>query len=178
MNPSLETLVSLKAEKLLRIKGIVAIEGLDRPVVIQLRPEVAPVVTTADPPEGSLGEMRFNGYRVTVKTSDETQAVLMELVIDFTTGISLGLADDGLAFEFDQPAPENFSSDIVKNPLNLPDELVDQVFATLTPQVFDAVGDALPKFPLPQFVGLDLQLVEVARVGSGFVLYTDLVPAP
>ena len=150
----------------------------DRPVVIQLRPEVAPVVTTADPPEGSLGEMRFNGYRVTVKTSDETQAVLMELVIDFTTGISLGLADDGLAFEFDQPAPENFSSDIVKNPLNLPDELVDQVFATLTPQVFDAVGDALPKFPLPQFVGLDLQLVEVARVGSGFVLYTDLVPAP
>jgi hypothetical protein len=30
---------------------------------------------------------------------------------------------------------------------------------------------------MPQFVGLDLQLVEVDRVGSGFVLYTDLVPA-
>lgn len=39
------------------------------------------------------------------------------------------------------------------------------------------MGEALPKFPLPQFVGLDLQLVEVARVGSGFVLYTALVPA-
>lgn len=38
------------------------------------------------------------------------------------------------------------------------------------------MGEALPKFPLPQFVGLDLQLVEVARVGSG-LLYTALVPA-
>jgi hypothetical protein len=149
----------------------------DRPVVIQLRPEVAPIVTTADPPAGSLGQMRFNGYRVTVKTNDEASALLMELVIDFTTGVGLGLDGGGLAFDFDQPAPEDFSSDIVQNPLKLPESVVDQVFAALSPQVFAAVGQALPRFPLPQFVGLDLSLVEVTRVGPGFVLYTDLVPA-
>ncbi len=149
----------------------------NRPVVIQLRPEVAPIVTTADPPAGSLARLRFNGYRITVKTADQDAALLMELVSDFTTGINLELADGGLAFAFDQPAPEHFSSDIVQNPLGLPETVVDQVFANLTPQVFDAVGEALPKFPLPQFVGLDLSLVEAARVGDGFVLYTDLVPA-
>jgi hypothetical protein len=149
----------------------------NRPVVIKLRPEVAPIVTPADAPEGSLGQLRFNGYRVTVNTDDANKALLMDLVIDFTTGVDLELDDEGLAFGFNQPAPEDFSSDIVQNPLNLPPALVDQVFASLTPQVFDEVGEVLPRFPMPQFVGLDLQLVEVDRVGDGFVLYTDLVPA-
>jgi hypothetical protein len=149
----------------------------DRPIVIKLRPEVAPVVTTADAPEGSLAELKFHGYRVTVNTNDANKALLLDLVIDFTTGIDLELVDGGLAFAFNEPAPENLSSDIVKNPLNLPPALVDQVFASLTPQVFDQVGEVLPRFPLPQFVGMNLQLVEVARVGEGFVLYTDLVPA-
>jgi hypothetical protein len=149
----------------------------DRPIVIKLRPEVAPIVTTADAPEGSLAELKFHGYRVTVNTNDANKALLLDLVIDFTTGIDLELVDGGLAFAFNQPAPENLSSDIVKNPLNLPPALVDQVFASLTPQVFDQVGEVLPRFPLPQFVGMNLQLVEVARVGEGFVLYTDLVPA-
>jgi hypothetical protein len=149
----------------------------DRPIVIKLRPEVAPIVTTADAPEGSLAELKFHGYRVTVNTNDANKALLLDLVIDFTTGIDLELVDGGLAFAFNEPAPENLSSDIVKNPLNLPPALVDQVFASLTPQVFDQVGEVLPRFPLPQFVGMNLQLVEVARVGEGFVLYTDLVPA-
>jgi hypothetical protein len=35
----------------------------------------------------------------------------------------------------------------------------------------------LPSFPLPQFAGLDLALVDIDRVGSGFVLFSDLVPA-
>lgn len=149
----------------------------NRPVIIRLRPEVAPIVTTAEAPEGALGELRFHGYRITVRTNDAAQALLVDSVIDFRTGVDLTLEDDGLAFSFSQPAAEDFSSDLVQNPLNLPPALVDQVFTSLTPQVFDAVGEVLPHFPLPQFVGLDLQLVEVARVGSGFVLYTDLVPA-
>jgi hypothetical protein len=43
--------------------------------------------------------------------------------------------------------------------------------------VFASVQDVLPSFPLPQFAGLDLSLVEINRVGSGFVLFADLVPA-
>jgi hypothetical protein len=149
----------------------------DRPIVITLRPEVAPIVTTADAPAGALGELRFHGYRVTVKTADETNTVITELVIDFSTGVDLTLQDDGLAFAFDQPEAEDFHSDIVQNPLNLPADVVDQVFEALAPDVFGAVGESLPRFPLPQFVGMDLSLVEIARVGTGFVLYADLVPA-
>ena len=59
----------------------------------------------------------------------------------------------------------------------IPPALIDAVFAQLTPQVFGAVQDVLPAFPLPGFAGLGLAPVEISRVGSGFVLFADLVPA-
>jgi hypothetical protein len=148
----------------------------DHPVVISLRPEVAPIVTTGSGPDGALGSLVFHGYRVTVRATDgQGSALMLELVLDFTTGVGLVVRDDGLAFTFDQPAPENFSSDIVQNPLGLPTDVVDAIFQQLSPQVFASVQDVLPSFPLPQFAGLDLSLVDVDRVGTGFVLFADLV---
>jgi hypothetical protein len=149
----------------------------DRPVVISLRPEVAPIVTTAPGPDGATGELRFSGYSTTIKTADETNALLLELVLDFRTGIGLELVDGGLGFTFAQPAAGDMSATISKNPLGLPEPLITSVFQQLSPQVFGSVQDVLPSFPLPQFAGLNLSLVEINRVGSGFVLFADLVPA-
>jgi hypothetical protein len=149
----------------------------DRPVAITLRPEVAPIVTTAPGPGGAIGELRFHGYRATIKTTDETNTTLLELVLDFRTGVGLELTDTGLGFTFAQPAAGDLSAIITKNTFNLPEPLVLGVFEQLSPQVFGSVQDTLPSFPLPQFAGLDLSLVEIGRVGTGFVLFADLVPA-
>lgn len=91
--------------------------------------------------------------------------------------MGLALHGGGLAFAFAPPAPGDLTATITRNPHDLPDALVQQVFQQLSPQVFAAVQDVLPSFPLPQFAGLDLSLVEIGRVGSGFVLFADLVPA-
>jgi hypothetical protein len=149
----------------------------DQPVVISLRPEVAPIVTTAPGPAGATGELRFSGYRATIRTAGDPAVVLLSLVLDFRTGVGLELVDGGLAFSFAQPAEEDMSATVVNNPLALPESLVAAVFQQLSPQVFASVQDTLPSFPLPQFAGLDLSLVEINRVGSGFVLFADLVPA-
>lgn len=149
----------------------------DQPVAIRLRPEVAPIVTPGPGPDGATGELWFSGYRATVTTTGDTEAVLLELVLDFRTGVGLEMVDGGLGFTFAQPADEDFSATISKNPLGLPEALITAVFQQLSPQVFASVQDMLPGFPLPQFAGLDLSLVEVGRVGSGFVLFADLVPA-
>lgn len=147
----------------------------DLPMVVELRPEVAPVVSTGPGPAGALGELRMSGYRATVRTNDAARGVFIELVVDFRTGVSLVLAPDGLRFGLDAPAADDFSATLTQNPLGLPPELIEQVFLELSPDVFGAVQEALPSFPLPQFVGLGLQPVEVARLGTGFVLYGDLV---
>ncbi|HEY8545989.1 MAG TPA: hypothetical protein VIL36_13115 [Acidimicrobiales bacterium] len=168
----------LTLKSMLDLIGAGGIVTEDMPLVISLRPEVAPVVTTASPgPGGALGELRMAGYRVTVK-SPEPEAVIMELVIDFTTGVDMVSTPDGLGFSFDAPAADAFSTTITQNPLAIPPVLIDQVFHELSPRVFASVQDALPSFPLPQFVGLNLETVEVNRLGTGFVLYANLVPAP
>ena len=149
----------------------------DQPVVISLRPEIAPIVTTAPGPAGATGELRFSGYKVEIKTAGDPAGVLLSLVLDFRTGVGLELVDGGLGFTFDQPAQEDMTATVIRNPLALPEALVAAVFQQLSPQVFASVQDVLPSFPLPQFAGLDLSLVEVNRVGSGFVLFADLVPA-
>ncbi len=149
----------------------------DHPVVISLRPEVAPFVTTEPGPDGSIGEMRLGGYRTTIAVAGDDPTLLLELVLDFRTGVGLELADDGLAFTFAQPSEDDLEAAIIENPLGLPPALIEGVFAELAPQVFGSVEDELPSFPLPQFAGLDLSPVEIGRVGSGFVLFADLVPA-
>jgi hypothetical protein len=166
----------------LTLKGLYDLVGLgglvtqDHPLAISLRPEVAPIVTTSPGPGGALGEMRFAGYKVTIRNTDDN-ATFLELVLDFRTGVGMTLADGGLAFTFDPPAAGDLSATITKNPNHLPESIVQQVFTQLTPQVFASVQDVLPSFPLPQFAGLNLSLVEISRVGSGFVLFADLVPA-
>lgn len=148
----------------------------DHPLAISLRPEVAPIVTRNPGPNGALGEMQLSGYRATIRNTDDN-SVFLELVLDFHTGVGMVVNNGGLAFTFDPPAAGNLTATITQNPNNLPDALVQQVFQQLSPQVFASVQDVLPSFPLPQFAGLDLSLVELGRVGSGFVLFANLTPA-
>jgi len=169
--------VPLTLKSLFDLVGAGGLITQDRPVAIELRPEVAPIVTTAAGPNGATGELLFHGYRATIKTTDETDVTLLELVLDFRTGVGLELTDTGLGFTFAQPAASDMSATITANTLRLPEALITSVFQQLSPQVFGSVQDTLPSFPLPQFAGLDLSLVEIGRVGSGFVLFADLVPA-
>jgi hypothetical protein len=168
----------LTLKSMLDLIGAGGLVTTDFPLVVELRPEVAPIVTTNPGPGGALGEMRMSGFRATVKVNDPANpTTLLQLVIDFRTGVGMEFDGTGLAFTFAQPADEDFSATITQNPLNLPPAIVEDVFRALSPRVFDAVGDALPSFPLPQFVGLQLNPVQIARQGTGFVLYANLTPA-
>ena len=106
-------------------------------------------------PGGALGEMLLHGYRATIFTTDDAK-VWLELVLDFRTGVGMAMTGDGLAFTFDPPAAGDLDVTVTKNPNDIPPALIDAVFAQLTPQVFGAVQDVLPAFPLPGFAGLGL----------------------
>ena len=168
--------VPLTLKALYDLVGAGGLVTEDRPLAIALRPEVAPIVTPGPGPGGALGELVLHGYRATIRTTDDN-AVFLELVLDFRTGVGLQLGGDGLRFSFDAPAPEDLAVTLTQNPNRLPESLVTGVFGQVTPQVFVSVQDVLPSFPLPGFAGLGLAPVEIGRVSSGFVLFADLVPA-
>lgn len=168
----------LTLKSLLDLIGAGGIITVDTPLVVELRPEVAPVVTTSPGPGGAMGELHLSGYRVRLHgTGAEEGAVLAELVIDFTTGLDLTFADGGLAFGFAAPAADAFDVTITQNPLAIPPAVIEQLFEQLAPRVFASVQDALPTFPLPEFVGLALQPVEISRLGTGFALFANLAPS-
>ena len=97
----------------------------------------------------------LHGYRATIRTTDD-DAVFLELVLDFRTGVGLELVDGGLSFTFDPPAAGDLHVTITQNPNHLPEALVTGVFGQVTPQVFASVQDVLPSFPLPGFAGMGL----------------------
>src|SRR5690606_16101562 len=115
----------------------------DMPIVIELRPEIAPIVTTGPGPDGATGELRFSGYRTTIRLAEGT-GILLELVLDFRTGIGLELVDGGLGFTFGLPAPGDMTATVSQNPLALPEPLITTVFEQLAPQVFGSVQEVLP----------------------------------
>ena len=145
--------LTLKA--LFDLVGAGGLIAQDRPVAISLRPEVAPIVTTAPGPAGSTGELAFSGYRTTIRTADDTNAVLLELVLDFRTGIGLELVDGGLGFTFAQPAEEDMTATISKNRWGYPKNWWRGLPA-LSRRCSARSRTWLPRFPLPQFAGLDL----------------------
>ena len=80
--------VPLSLKALYDLVGAGGLVTEDRPLAIALRPEVAPIVTTAEGPGDALGEMLFHGYRATITTTDDNR-VFLELVLDFRTGVGM-----------------------------------------------------------------------------------------
>ncbi|HEY3142955.1 MAG TPA: hypothetical protein VGJ86_17570 [Acidimicrobiales bacterium] len=168
----------LTLKSLLDLIGAGGLVTVDAPVSIEMRPEVAPIITEAAGPGGSQAEFRLAGFRVTLKTTGPPAAdvKLFKAVLDFRTGVSLNYVDGQLKFDLAVPAPADFHATVTENLFGVPNEVVEGALQSLTPQVFGAVQGQLPGFPLPSFVGMGLQPVEVGRVGAGLILYTNLVP--
>ena len=66
-----------------------------------------------------------------------------------------------------------------RRPTRAPDarasEGVEVVLQTLLPLLLPEVADVLASFPLPAFLGLQLQSVEVGANGEFISIFTDLV---
>jgi hypothetical protein len=175
LNLNIDTLNGqpLTYKGLLDLIGLGSIVTTDRPVKIVLTPELAPAITGAAAPAGSLGLMHIGGYRSDVVFAD-TGEKLLSLVLDFDAPVNLSIGGGQLGFALTAPPADQVHLDVVTNPLGLPTALVSQVFAALEPGLFDQLGSLLPAFPLPQLVGLSLSPVTTARVGDSLFLYANL----
>jgi hypothetical protein len=48
----------------------------------------------------------------------------------------------------------------------------------VAPLLFPSLADSLGTFPLPGFLGLQLSLVEIGKLGEYMSLFVNLTPAP
>lgn len=156
------------------------------PLVLRIKPTLAPFLTGQDGPGGEISDMRV--------------AQIIGTVLGHT---ALGREDEYLKVAFDARIGLNFSFDNLTASLVptfgtiLPADITVSVLSYLSgvinlsasseatlqaflPQILAMalpdLGSSLGSFPMPSFLGLQLQLVELRKVNNYLTLFVNLAP--
>lgn len=151
------------------------------PARIKINPTIAPLITGAPGPAGELALLKIAQLHLNVFVDVTTQSGVVtldaaEMMLDADVGIELAV-DEGtgsLVFELAQPDPVNISVKSVENPIGADLSSVEALLPHVVGTFLPALAGGLGSFPLPSFLGLTLDVVEVGRNGEMLTIYADL----
>jgi hypothetical protein len=148
------------------------------PVVIRLRPTLAPVFTGEPGPQGELARLAIGALAVEMEFAAIGQ-VFLALELDLDAGVDLAFTPAGLAFTLATPPASAIGVVVTKNLVDTDETVLASTFRNLFPMFAAELESAIEAFPVPSLLGLDLEPVEVARLGGGFLgLFANLVQRP
>lgn len=151
------------------------------PARIAINPTIAPLITGAPGPAGELALLKIAQLHLNVFVDVTTESGVVtldaaEMMLDADVGIELAV-DEGtgsLVFELAQPDPMNISVKSVENPIGADLSSVEALLPHVVGTFLPALAGGLGSFPLPSFLGLTLDVVEVGRNGEMLTIYADL----
>ncbi len=146
------------------------------PLRIDVAPTIAPLVTGNAGPAGEPVELKIG--QVAVAIVEPSGPTWLAGAFDARLGADLGFTPTGLGVLLHEPAEADTTMAVLYNPLGADvaqlEDLLPSVIRPLIPELAGGLGS----FPLPEFFGLSLQGVEVARSGQFVTLFADLAPQP
>lgn len=143
------------------------------PFVIRLIPTLAPIVTANPGPGGELAELVIAALEVQIIEGGATLPIL-RVEVDARVGLDLDVADGSLVFLVSQPLPEDIGVTIIGNPIETNEANLELFLLSALPTAFPALAGALSSLPLPDFLGLGLQAIEISRPNGFTTIFTDL----
>ena len=149
------------------------------PLVIRIRPSIAPLLTGDLGPSGEMADLQVGALGMDI--FDPTgNRVLVGGQVDFRAGLDFVFDDltSQLVPTISSVPPEDITVAILENPIGTNGGALTFWLEALLPVFLPDVGDALGAFPLPSFLGLDLQAVELGRNGEFISIFADLVSTP
>jgi hypothetical protein len=146
---------------------------------IDLRPTLAPLISGNTGPGGELAEIQVPHLIAEVR-EDISNHYWLGLAIDFSAGLAIQFdpVENALAFSVQSVDSQNLTIAVIQNLLLIPEATIQSALPPLIEPILPSLGDGLGAFPLPDFLGLQLESVEVTRTGSFLTLYANLAPAP
>ncbi|MEN8159273.1 MAG: hypothetical protein ABFS41_04280, partial [Myxococcota bacterium] len=146
---------------------------------IDLRPTLAPLISGNAGPGGEIAEIQVPHLVAEVRELVSNHYWL-GLALDFSAGLAIQFdpASNALAFSVQSIDSANLEIAVVQNLLLIPEATIQTALPPLIEPVLPTLGEGLGAFPLPTFLGLELQSVEIARTGSFLTLYANLAAAP
>ena len=157
--------------------------GPDLPARIEIAPTIAPLITGAPGPGGELALLKLAqlSLKVFVELDDPNSEIPKSvesaaLMLDAEVGINLGFdsVSGSLVFELTEPNPSAITVKTVENPSGMELPQVEALLPHIVGSFLPSLAGSLGSFPLPAFLGLSLEVVEVARNGEMLTIYADL----
>jgi hypothetical protein len=158
----------------------------DTPMIIRIDPQAAPFLTSAPSgPGGAPAEMYLADLRIEfIQQAPDghggtSEHKWLSLSVDAPLGFSLGFDSVAGALQptITPPDASQVTTRVHVNDLGTNEAAIETVFSQLFPNFVDSLGASFGAFPLPSFLGLNLDVLEVARHGDYYTLYANLNPA-
>ena len=149
------------------------------PMKIRVRPTVAPFVTSDIGPNGETAELMLANVQIDfIQPTAYGDVPWLTLGLDAPLGFELAFDPVAgvLAPTITAPAPSEITARVVTNGVGTSEPNIEALFPNLFPSFVSGLSSSFAAFPLPSFLGLQLNVLEVARQGNYFVLYANLDP--
>jgi|GEM_PF-2896065 len=147
------------------------------PLLLKLRPTLAPLLTGNAGPGGELGELRMG--QLLIELRDATPGVeqpLLVAAVDFAAGFELLVdpATGQLAPTVSSLDPGDVTVAILDNLVQTDEATLQAVLPLLLAQALPSLGASLGSFPIPTFLDLELDPVEVSKSGQFMSIFANL----
>jgi hypothetical protein len=156
------------------------------PMLIRIDPQAAPFLTAAPTgPGGSRGELYLADLRIqfvqpiTAPDGVTSEKEWLTLSVDAPLGFDLAFdeAAGELAPTITPPDASAVTTRVHVNEVGGDEVAIETVFSQLFPNFVTSLGASFGAFPLPEFLGLRLDVIEIGRHGDYHALYSNLTPA-
>jgi len=151
------------------------------PLLIRIDPVFSPYITENAGPNGETSELMLADLRINfVEPKAGGDVTWLTLAIDSPLGFDMAFdpAQSLLTPTITAPTAANVTARLLDNPIEADEASLEAFFPNLFPMFVGGLSDSFAAFPLPSFLGLNLEVVEIARQGNSYVLYANLNPTP
>lgn len=149
------------------------------PMRIVVTPNYAPFLTAETGPSGEPAELMLADLNIDFVEVANAKSWL-KLSVDAPLGFDLAYdaVTSSLQPVLTPPTAEDVVARVQTNAIGADEAGVTAVFPGLFPSFVEPVTSTFQAFPLPSFMGLNLDIAQIARQGNSFVLYTNLDATP
>jgi len=149
------------------------------PLKIRVKPTVSPFITPSAGPNGEPAELELANLQLEfIENRGGLEINWLTLAVDTPLGFDLAYdpAAGVLAPTITAAPAASVHARVITNSIELVEPHIEALFPSLFPSFVSALGASFAAFPLPGFLGLKLDVAQVARIGNYFVLYSNLTP--
>ena len=150
------------------------------PVRLEVRPGLAPFLTTQAGPAGEVAELRIGHLQLRFVVEESAGDIpILDVLVDLRTGIEVGFDNvlGLLEFSLGPLAANEVSVLVLENPLELNEALIAATLQQLLPAALPNISSTLGSFPIPEILGKTFYGLEASAIGGSLGVFADLLPA-